>query len=451
MTKIKIKCDPDVSVSRSDILQIFSGANVKCSSLVPVQNNSEFLAYCHSDVDADRIFGDGCIDALKAIGCNPIMPMQVRAYRSVIIRRLDNIIYGSSIDDILCEVNSRNDCLNAQAVFKFPSAKMIKITFSDREMALGCIRDGLKLFNLFISPTDIKQEEFYNIKTCYRCYLLDAHYTKDCPEPETYIICSNCSELGHTFRECSATNKRCINCNKPHSTLSFSCSRRKEIVDRLREAEKSRVFNSPTGGNPWLAPASLPEKNWSTIQDSVVKSIMCLVVSSAKERDEPGCFSRVLSELQLANGAPQFKFGSVTPPDFRSILELDSLPNVLSESGRGQVASKCIPDSIQGRGTIPKESKSIHHNTRPLSDVGAKSKPRSFPSIFIIKKKTAPMLTSNNIEKLYRDGQIILESSEKLPPDECLRLLLGDLIECKTAISKAKTKDFRSLKSSNLN
>ena len=74
-------------------------------------------------------FSDGSIGAFKAINCVHIMPLYLKAKRTVIIRRVANYIYGNSSADIQKEVNAHNDQLVADDVFKFPNSNIIKITF----------------------------------------------------------------------------------------------------------------------------------------------------------------------------------------------------------------------------------------------------------------------------------------------------------------------------------
>jgi len=122
---------------------------------------------------------------------------------------------------------------------------MIKITFKSQESTARCLRDGLRMFNLFISPKDIEEEEFFDVLMCYRCFALDNHATNLCPKDNNYVICSLCSDLGHNYKSCPSNNKRqCINCSGEHSTLSFSCKARKTIVANLRNRKPKVDYES---------------------------------------------------------------------------------------------------------------------------------------------------------------------------------------------------------------
>lgn len=63
-------------------------------------------------------------------------------------------------------------------------------------------QQGILAYNLAISPDQIEQEEYIQITTCYKCYEMDDHLTHECPHSKL-TTCSECGELGHTFRNCT--------------------------------------------------------------------------------------------------------------------------------------------------------------------------------------------------------------------------------------------------------
>ena len=64
-------------------------------------------------------------------------------------------------------------------------------------------------------------------------------------------------------------------------------------------------------------------------------------------------------------------------------------------------------------------------------------------SITIIKKKTAPVVTTGNLEKLFREGHILFENENSLSQSACLDYLKGNLMECKLALTNVISRDFR--------
>ncbi|MPC69443.1 hypothetical protein E2C01_063668 [Portunus trituberculatus] len=152
---------------------------------------------------------------------------------------------------MISELYSHNTFLENKidSVFKFPNSKTIKITFTQAVYAQKSKEHGLKLFSMKIPHHQIQQEKFYHIQTCYRCYEIEAHLTKDCHKNEDYKICSECAEEGHTWRNCDKEKKSCINCGENHMTLSMRCRLRKEAIKKKREGEKEKSNILPNNEN----------------------------------------------------------------------------------------------------------------------------------------------------------------------------------------------------------
>ena len=150
MAKIKIRCDSDSPPDKLDILQIFNAAEVKCSKLIWISDEQLFLAYCADDNNADQIFSSSCLTALSALSCSPVLPAYLKAKRTVIVKRLNNHIYNNDVSSIMEEINSCNDFMSVIDVFKFPNAKWIKVTCASQVMAAAAIKNGLRMFNLYV-------------------------------------------------------------------------------------------------------------------------------------------------------------------------------------------------------------------------------------------------------------------------------------------------------------
>ena len=61
-------------------------------------------------------------------------------------------------------------------------------------------------------------------------------------------------------------------------------------------------------------------------------------------------------------------------------------------------------------------------------------------------RKASPPITSDNLEKMFKDGFILFENGNNLSQGECLKLLKGNLLECRLALTRVKDKDFRTVK-----
>lgn len=78
---------------------------------------------------------------------------------------------------------------------------------------------------------NVKQDEYHHINICLKCYELDGHNTSQCNKKENYKVCSECIVIGHTFKDCKAATKKCIDCSFDHGTMSMKCPLKKKIIN----------------------------------------------------------------------------------------------------------------------------------------------------------------------------------------------------------------------------
>ena len=104
-------------------------------------------------------------------------------------------------------------------------------------MASQVLTKRLVLFNLSHPACNICKEIFIEILICFKCYQLEDHPTSSCPKSKDYKICSLCASLEHTHRECTSSNRKCINCEEgnDHSTLAMSCHFRKQVSKKKHQ------------------------------------------------------------------------------------------------------------------------------------------------------------------------------------------------------------------------
>ena len=106
------------------------------------------------------------------------MPPELKVKKSVIITRVDDLIYDCwKEEEIADELIRKNEWIGdkVDSVFKFPNSSTIKVTFAQSSHAKKSTKRGLLAFNLSIPPSDIKQETFIPIKSCMKCYTLEHH------------------------------------------------------------------------------------------------------------------------------------------------------------------------------------------------------------------------------------------------------------------------------------
>ena len=458
--KLKIKCSVVSENIRINILKIFSNFDIKCSKLVNLQNNSnECVASFHDSSDIDKVFTDECLNALSAYEASPKIPPELKAKRSVIVRNIDRYIYDRDDTEILQEINKENNSVNVIELYKFKNAKIIKLTFEKQLMANFCLEKGLKLFSLHLSPSDFQNEQHYEVKICYKCYSLDEHLAYECPKNNDYKICSTCSSSEHTYKNCTSSIKKCVNCSQNHFTMSYSCPKRREVVVKMKASTTNQGRNV-TYRDAVVRENSGTSLNPQEINDNLVKSILCLVISKAKDAENPGSFETTLNHLQEINKVPKFSLGNISLPEnlfndaAKSVSTLQS-PASHNQSQIPLNSTTSSPDvqlhhqrSEQVISTEPHLTSSAVVQPGPSSNIVSSesetNRTNAQLKIGIIKKPNVPSVTSRNFESLFKKGEIMFECTDNMTQQECLLFLKSksNLLECKSALSKVKIKDF---------
>ena len=90
---------------------------------------------CNSSEDLDTLFSSRCISELEGVGCKPMLPPDLKAKRSLVMRRCDDQILNQREEDIKSEIEKQNDCVKVQDIFKYNSLKNIKVTIVSQHMA----------------------------------------------------------------------------------------------------------------------------------------------------------------------------------------------------------------------------------------------------------------------------------------------------------------------------
>lgn len=316
--KLKIACGGP-RASRDSVLKVIRSFNIQCSRAIRV--NAEFiLLYCNTADDIESMFGLECIAELNKIDCQPQLPPYIHTKRSIVIKRIDPFIYEQESDVIKTEIENQNIGLIINSIFKFPNSKTLKVTFTRVDMVDAAINRGLYMFNLSISHFNIERDNYVHLLVCYRCYQWNDHVAANCKKDISYKVCSICSSEHHTYKECDNNVKKCINCRGDHSTLSFTCPRRKECAEKVSNQISPNPVSSLLAPSSNKASTSYRKSVANTpsydanINDNILKSTMCVIICSLKKYEEPNEFNNDLASLLESNGLPALTIGNVTPP-----------------------------------------------------------------------------------------------------------------------------------------
>ena len=316
--RVKVRSADGISGEvRQSLLNILSANRVKCSKVFSQVDS--FTVVCNSAADADVIFSHECTRSLLARNFDPVIPGELKSKRTILLKRLDSSLYDCEVTSLIDEIHSRNSWLSIGDAYRFTNSRTLKMQCANQDMAARAMETGILAFNLSIPPSDIVQDRFIKITTCYKCYALNDHLAQDCPKGQHYKICSLCSSTEHTFKECNSATKLCLLCGGDHCALALSCPKRKELTVRGRKSDmRPSSFASVIKTN-FSRPLPGPLECFREATGSIVKSSMCLLVAGMKNVESPGSFEAVFNSLLLANGLPDFKFGEIQPPTLRTI------------------------------------------------------------------------------------------------------------------------------------
>ena len=319
MSKIKIRSTKDSSELKRKLLDICSKSDIRIMKVF--LNTDGCSVVCASEADADKLFMEPTIGVLASNDIHPVLPIALKAKRSVIVRNVDSIIYDNEVNTIINELHSRNPWASVQEIIKFPNSKTLKITFRTAEMSSKCLTNGLLFFQLFVPGNCIRGEVFIEITTCYRCYKVNDHISANCSFDATYKICSVCSSTDHRWKNCQSTVKKCINCGGGHNALSSVCPRRKELLQKKRaEVNRPNSFSSAAAGGQVLHNAHNFSKDASR---DIVKSYSCIMLAILKSADNPSSFNAVVNNLFTQNNLPSLSLNDFSPPKLSSLIGTD--------------------------------------------------------------------------------------------------------------------------------
>ncbi len=305
MTRVRIKhARANDLATRRRLLHILA-PEVKITRLIPARD--AIIVITGSMQDADLIFSSGKQEKLTEDGFSALMPPTLRAQRSVVCTRLDDLVYEHDANEILDEVEKEQSWAKVQEVYKFPRAKNVKITFETSDMAKKATESGLLMFCMSIPPSQVHQEEYIELITCNRCYAVEDHVTRLCNKSQGYSVCSNCAREGHQHWECRTQERRCLNCNEAHHATAMKCMVRKQA---LREKQNSLRQKRIQGATTTYAQATTS----NGIPDSTgqhMTGLMCLLHAHLANVAEPGSFQKTLSESLAKNGIPEVKLAPI--------------------------------------------------------------------------------------------------------------------------------------------
>ncbi len=356
MPRVKIKCRGTPSKEKKlKLLEILFSNEIHITKVFVT--NDGFALLLLNEEHVDKVFYRDVKEALVRENFTPILPPEQKVKRSVIVTRLDDVIYKDhEANDIAFEMEARNPWMEGdiEQIFMFPNSPTLKITFTQSATAKKCIERGFLAFNISVPANDIKQETFIPIRCCMRCFQLEGHTTRDCEKSRDFKLCSECSQEGHLWHQCLEEVKKCVNCKGPHSTMAMRCPKRKDIIKKKREEEqeKNRItYTGVTRAN--LPTANQPVYNTPVVtREEILKINICVAHARMRETDHPGSYETELNKILKLNNLPTIK----VPQDTEAGI---TIPQVIpisttSEARTDQMQRNSAPSSTRVEQQLPK-------------------------------------------------------------------------------------------------
>ena len=179
-------------------------------------------------------------EKLKKNGLEIQAPPELKAKRSIFMRQLDKHVGQHTAEEMEREILKNQDWIRTITVTKIKEyTHVAKIELESVEIADRVLRDGLLMYWMHISPSQMSREEFISIQTCFSCYQMEDHPTNKCKDSRRW--CSECgAEEGHRWQECQSKSKKCTNCGGPHRTLAMACPKKREKIQEKKYKRKKK-------------------------------------------------------------------------------------------------------------------------------------------------------------------------------------------------------------------
>jgi len=310
--KVLVKVNSKILCSKRNLLLLCNEHSVKIIKITP--SGDDFNVFCLNAIQTEKLFSDEMLQTLTNSGFSPILPAELKANRSVLVRNVDPHIFENTVVDIKDELGRCNDWCIVNEVFKF--SKTMKIVFKSSSMAEKCLSSGLSMFYLHVPGHNILRDKFVKLNTCFACYAVEDHSISHCPklaEDPSFSVCSKCAVQGHNFKSCtkSPSEFRCINCKGSHHSMAMACPMRREALRKKRSSQDTRKKFSEV--------ARLPDPSTREPNHEIVcKSVSLIFMASLKNMDNPGSFSNELNKLYRMNGLPPLNLVGFIPPTLTS-------------------------------------------------------------------------------------------------------------------------------------
>ena len=220
---------------RNGLRAILQEREVRVLRIIDVDDT--YIALLENELSCQKMFQPATIADLAAKQFIPIMPIEMKARLTLVMKNMDRQVMEESIENLKQELEETHEGLRVDDIYKLTKSNMIKVRLATHEMTTKIKNEGTRLLNFSIAPWQVEYENFTKIKQCVTCQSYD-HVKKQCPTPNL-IFCSECGSNDHTWKQCKPENpKLCANCKGNHRSMSNSCDIRKGVIKKTQEENR---------------------------------------------------------------------------------------------------------------------------------------------------------------------------------------------------------------------
>lgn len=421
---------------------------------------SGYNAFTEMEEDVEQLLTDDARTKLRALGLEVKLPPKVKANRAVICRQIDPFVGERTRDDIQHEIERCNSNLKIAELVKFGQhSHVFKIEFRTSEMAQHVLERGFLCFNMKITPSQIQREEFVDVLTCFRCYRMDNHATKDCPTPDL-VVCSECTG-GHSFRDCKSNQKKCINCGGEHRTMAMACPKKKEIIKKKKE-EKKTAEKQKTGSTyaeivketlKTVAEQKQSTEIKETTAEAGLRAMIIVMDAHLHNVITPGSYNARINAVMKENNIAPIKFPEIE--NSQELFNSDTLAKTMNalhslrrkdsgttSSSSSSTSSENEEINTQEEEILENHAKAVGDEIRPAADYQIEI---VLPEGHVEKKN----LTSTELRTMYREAKLkfMILSSSKFSAEQIIHLIMqGKISETEDRIKYVTTAEFKRTK-----
>lgn len=468
MPAVRIR-DSNVSKQRKKILwEMLGDADIRPHRIH--EANKAYFAIVNQE-EIDQILRQDIRHKLKQKGFDVNEPLEYNANRTIIIKRLDNIIDEYTDDEIIQSLESQNSDLTVESLYRFKTtAKIIKVMLQSHARVQKALTEGIYLLHQRVKPNQIEKEIYIKLTPCTNCYRYE-HTTNNCNENQL-TLCAFCGQNDHKQKDCKSKDPNCLNCGEAHRTLAAACPLRKKLIKEKRTTIRDRS-RSQSRARPNQQQQSYAEKTKAGISEAtkiintsskselkklITKIMTSITYSHYMEAMYPGTFQRNMNEMYKKNGLDPVLFPDAIQTDGLLEIYQDITNNIVEveieeeedEEGAEEMVSptrqtkeqQSTPQSNQGlesssKQETPIEPEATAKRLRSPSDTttskaeAKRSKDEMEPAVtkkdrtqsLIPKPQRAPPKQKSNLNKKMTTKDI--EITVYVPPKDIYKRLLA--------------------------